>query len=309
MNPETFLEILKHRFAQWLEQMFPDLPPQALHFAGGALLGGLALILLLAGLRLLRRSGARNTSSVRKDIPRTLQSRGMAVDLLAGPDTGKVAVRFVVTGVRPGKIQCEIIERLDVIATPGGKDVVCVFAPLKTHNGKINTFTATLLETDRDGRKPDRIVLSTPADYAFVTRRKHVRKRVADQQFIRVKMWLDRPGTEDIAYQDAAPQIGVNAFTMDGPDQAANGVVNISGGGIGLSVLNRLLPETCAPGQRTVINLFMFNFREKTFKPYWYAGVVRSMEEGRPGFTRMGIEFTDVGRTDKDTGRLSWIEL
>jgi len=309
MNRETILDTVEQQAAQWLQQAFPHLPPQALHFAGGALLGALALVLFLAGIRLLRRPRVRNTPSTRTDIPRTLQSRGMSVDLLTGPGNDRLAARFVVIGVRPGRIKCEIIERLDVIKTAKGKGVACVFAPLKTRDGKVNTFTATVIKADRDGRNPDRITLSTPADYAFITRRKHARKRVADQQFIRVKLWLEAPSSSDISFEDAAPQIGVNAFTLNGPDQGANGVINISGGGIGLSVLNRLLPETCAPGEQVVLNLFMFNFREKTFKPYWYAGVVRSMEEGRPGFTRMGIEFTDVGQADRNTGRLSWIEL
>lgn len=309
MNIQTILDTVEQQTANLLQQFFPDMPPQLLQYAGGALLAALALFLLLTGIRLLKKPRARNTSSTRTGIPRTLQSKGMTVDLLTGPGHEKVAVRFVVIGVRPGRIKCEIIERLDVITTPQGKDVACVFAPLKTRDGKVNTFTATLVKTDQSGRTTDRIVLSTPTDYAFIPRRKHARKRVADQQFIRVKLWMESPSSTDISFQDAAPQIGVNAYSLEGPNQAANGVVNISNGGIGLSVLNRLLPETCAPGEQTVINLFMFNFREKTFKPYWYAGVVRSLEEGRPGFTRMGIEFTAVGQSDDNTGRLDWIEL
>jgi hypothetical protein len=309
MNINSILDTMGQQATQWLQQAFPNMPQQVLHFGGGAVLGALALILFLTGIRLLRKPKTRNTSSTRTDIPRSLQSRGMSVDLLTGPENDRLVARFVITNVKPGRIKCEIIERLDVIRTDKGKDVACVFAPLKTRDGKINTFTATMVETDRNGRNPDRIILSTPVDYALITRRKHIRKRVADQQFIRVKLWIANPSSNDISFEDAAPQIGVNAFTLDGPDQGANGVINISGGGIGLSVLNRLLPETCAPGEQVVLNLFMFNFKEKTFKPYWYAGVIRSTEEGRPGFTRMGIEFTDVGQADRTSGRLSWIEL
>ena len=309
MNISNVLDTLGQEASQWLQRSFPDLPPQSLHYAGAALLGLVALTLFLAALRLFRKPRTRNTTSTRTDIPRILQRRGMAVDLLGNPGKETVAARFVVTGVRPGRIKCEIIERLDVIKANKGQDVVCVFAPLKTREGKINTFTAAMIETDRAGRNPDRIILSTPADYTFVSRRKHIRKRVADQQFIRVKLWLASPKTTDVSFQDAMPQIGVNAFTLEGPDQAANGVINISDGGIGLAVLNRLLPETCIPGESVVLNLFMFHFGEKTFKPYWYAGTVRSMEEGRPGFTRLGIQFTAVGQTDPEIDHLEWTEL
>ena len=137
-------------------------------------------------------------------------------------------------------------------------------------------------------------------------RRKHTRKRVADQQFIRVKLWVANPHSSDISFENAAPHIGVNSFATDGPEQTANAVVNICNGGMGINIQNRVIPETGAVGATVAINLFMFNFKEKTFKPYWYSGQVRSMEEGRPGFTRMGIEFDGVAETSDETGRLRW---
>lgn len=177
---------------------------------------------------------------------------------------------------------------------------------MKTDDSKVNSFTATLLESDKSGRNPDRIILSVPTGYNMTPRRKHARKRVADQQFIRVKLWIANPQTSDIAFEDATPHIGVNSFSNGGPDQSANAVVNISNGGLGLNVVNQLLPETCAVGAKVAINLFMFNFREKSFKPYWYSAEVRSMEEGRPGFTRMGVEFDGAGEVCDETGKIRW---
>lgn len=308
MNLQELISSVESQFDRLTALLFPGIPPDTLRMAGAVLLGILALVLLLIGLRLLRRP-AHNSLSTRTTIPRTLQERGVVVDILAGPDDESVVVRCVITAVKSNKIQCEIIERLDVIRTMPGNDLVCVFAPMKTRDGRINSFTAALTESDRDGRKADRLILAGPNDYAFIPRRKHQRKRVADQQFIRVKLWTASPRTSELAFEDAAPQIGVNSFASDGPDQSANAVINISDGGLGLSVLNRLIPETCTVSTPVVINLFMFNFREKTFKPYWYAGAVRRLEDGRPGFTRMGIEFTATACVDRNSGRLNWINL
>ncbi|EGB14010.1 hypothetical protein DND132_0795 [Pseudodesulfovibrio mercurii] len=308
MNLQELLSAAGTRLDRLTAQLFPGVSPDHLRLAGGVLLGLLALILLLVGLRLLRRP-AHNSQSTRTGIPRTLQQKGVVVDVLAGPDDESVAVRCVITAVKSNAIRCEIIERLDVIRTRPGNDLVCVFAPMKTRRGRINSFTATLTESDRGGRRADQLLLAGPTDYGLIPRRKHQRKRVADQQFIRVKLWTASPETSELAFEDAAPQIGVNSFASDGPDQSANAVINISGGGLGLSVLNRLIPETCTVSTPVVINLFMFHFREKTFKPYWYAGEVRSLEDGRPGFTRMGIEFTATARPDRDSGRLHWIDL
>lgn len=308
MNLQELLSSAEEQFERLIALLLPDASPDQLRMIGGTLLGLSALILLFIGLRLLRRP-RHNPPSTRTGIPRTLQHKGAVVDMLAGPDDESVAVRCVITAAKSNKIQCEIIERLDVLRTKPGHDLVCVFAPMKTRKGRINSFTATLMESDRAGRGTDRLVLAGPTDYALIPRRKHQRKRVADQQFIRVKLWTASPQDSDLTFEDAAPQIGVNSFATDGPGQGANAVINISDGGLGLSVLNRLVPETCTVSTPVVINLFMFNFREKTFKPYWYAGEVRTLEDGRPGFTRMGIAFTATARADGDSGRLHWIAL
>lgn len=306
MELQELLTNLSSQFVALGQQVFPDMPENLIRLGGSVLLGILALLLLICGLILLRRPKPRNSSSTRTDIPRAIQKKGMVLDILNNTDEDKVAVRCVITGARTSKVKCEIVERLDVLKTKEGKDVTCVFAPLKTRQGKVNSFTARLLESDRSGRNADRIILSGPTAYALIPRRKHSRKRVADQQFIRVKLWVEDPFTSTRQFEDAAPHIGVNSFSTNGSDQNGNGVINISTGGIGLSIRDSVIPENCGPGATVTINLFMFNFREKTFKPYWYSGTVRTMEESRPGFTRIGIEFDGSAHLEQSTGELAW---
>lgn len=293
-----------------IHTVVPDLSLEAIRLGAASVLGIAALWMLISALRLLKPAMKnKRIASERVNIPRTIQREGLTIDILNSSEEDDVAVRCVLTSVASNKLKCEIIERLDTIKTKEGKEVMCVFAPMKNENGKINTFTATLLETDTSGKKLDQIVLSVPDSYGLTPRRKHTRKRVADQQFLRVKMWVDNPYSSDISFEDAAPHIGVNSFTTEDPAHASNAVINISNGGVGLSIKNQVIPETCATGAVVGLNLFMFNFREKTFKPYWYVGEIRSMEEGRPGFTRMGIEFTGTGESCEETGRIRWKQL
>ncbi|MBI9081512.1 MAG: hypothetical protein JEY79_17440 [Pseudodesulfovibrio sp.] len=307
MTIQQTAQSLGQTFMELGQQFIPDAPPEAIRYGGAAFLGVMAFILLIFALRMFRGSNNKiKNSSTHTDIPQSLQQDGVLLDLLDSPDDENVSVRCVITSVRSGKIKCEIIERLDVMKTQEGKEIVCVFAPMKTKTEKVNFFTAKLLESDKSGNKADRLILSSPTAYGVTPRRKHTRKRVADQQFIRVKLWVASPYSSDISFEDAAPQIGVNSFATNGPDQSSNAVVNISNGGLGLSIRNRIIPETCAVGASVAINLFMFNFKEKTFKPYWYSGQVRSMEETRPDFTRIGIEFNGAAQTNSDTGRLKW---
>jgi len=305
MNLQELLNNANQSFTEFVQQLAPGLHPELVRFAGAGLLSLMAFLLLIVALRLLF-SGKKKSSAQRVNVPRTLQQEGTVVDILNSPMDEDVAVRCVLTSVSSGRIRCEIIERLDIIKAKEGSTVACVFAPMKTGKGRVNSFTAKLTESDKSGRKVDRLVLSVPQEYTMIPRRKHVRKRVADQQFIRVKMWVTDPFTSDISFEDAVPHIGVNSFMAEGPAQSANAVVNISHGGIGLLVQNEVIPETCAVGASVAINLFMFSFREKSFKPYWYTGEVRSMHEGRPGFTRMGVEFTGAGQFLPDSGAIRW---
>jgi hypothetical protein len=305
MNMQDTISDLEQTLAQLSESVIPGLAPETTRLILAVILGGLALVLVVFALRLLFGKGRKGLSK-RVNVARVLQHQGAIIDLLKNSGDDEVAVRCVITAAASGKLRCEIIERLDLISTPEGHEVTCVFAPLRAEGGKVNAFTATLVESDKSGTRADRITLSAPKTYALIPRRRHARKKVADQQFIRVKLWVESPYASDIPFEDAVPHIGVNSLAPEGADHSANAVVNISNGGLGLSILNRAMPETCAVGATVTINLFMFNFREKTFKPYWYSGTVRSMEEGRPGFTRMGIEFDGSATPLGDPGGLRW---
>ncbi|MUM76940.1 hypothetical protein GKC30_04750 [Pseudodesulfovibrio sp. F-1] len=300
MNIHDATTLLGESLSELLTGQLSGLTPEMIRLGAGAILGLAALTLLLIALRLLTRN--RGGKAKRVNIARTLQHQGASIDLI---NDGAVAVRFVITAAASGKLTCEIIERFDTIKATEGEDVTCVFAPVRVESGRVNAFTARLVESDRSGRRADRIVLSAPRSYAMVVRRKHSRKRVADQQFIRVKLWMESPYASDTSFEDAMPHIGINSLSTEGAAQAANAVLNISSGGLGLSVQNHVIPETCAVGAAVTVNLFMFNFREKTFKPYWYSGTVRTMESGRPGFTRMGIAF-DGAAAPLARGGLRW---
>lgn len=308
MNPQEYIDTINQALGEFVSQFAPTLPPEIIDNAGAALLGLTALLLLLIALKILL-PGRRNEPSQRVNVPRTLQQNGVVVDILNSPADDDVAVRCVLTSVSSGKIKCEIIERLDVIKAKEGATVACVFAPMNAGKGKVNSFTAKLTESDTSGQKVDRLVLTAPVEYTLIPRRKHTRKRVADQQFIRVKMWVADPYTSDIAFESATPHIGVNSFMTDGSAQSANAVVNISHGGMGLLIQNRVIPETCAVGAQVVINLFMFSFKEKSFKPYWYTGEIRSMQEGRPGFTRIGLEFNGSGEYLSSLDAIRWTKF
>lgn len=263
----------------------------------------LATVLFLIAMRVLRSDTGQELAQ-EKHIPQALSKAGAAIELC---NKGNIpAVRCVITRAGRKKIKCDIIERLDIIKAEEGGKITCVFAPLKAGGRKLNAFQATLVQADVSGRKTEQITLSAPLGYTFLKRRKYGRKRVMDQQFIRVKLWVADPGQSDIPFMDAAPDVGVNSYAQDQSGHDANSVINISKGGIALRIRNQVLPPMCSVGEPVVINIFMFSFKDKAFRPYWYAGEVRSMEEDVEEYTRLGISFTGSGWLDEENGSIHW---
>ncbi len=263
----------------------------------------LAIVLFLLALRVMR-SDDKQELAQEKHIPQTLSHEGMTLELCDKNNTP--SVRCVITRAGRRKMKCDIVERLDTIKASEGDEVTFVFPPLLAAGRKVNAFRATLMESDISGRRTDQLTLSAPLEYTLLKRRKHGRKKVVDQQFIRVKVWMADSRTSAIQFQDAVPDIGVNSYAQDQSGHDTNSVINISKGGIALQVRNQVLPSMCVVAAPVVISIFMFNFKEKVFRPYWYAGEVRSMEERDEGYTRLGISFNDAGRMDEDTGSIHW---
>lgn len=306
MNIQTAIDTIVYSLISKLQTFLPGIEQHVIRYGTAATLTFIAIVLLALALRAIAGSHKRHSEVTRDTVPQALHRQGDVIDLLNSDSEDDVAVRMVVTSTSSRKIRCEIVERLNVIKSKPGETVRCMFAPVSTDSGKVNCFATKLIESDTSGGKIDRIILGSAIKAANIPRRKHPRKRVADQQFIRVKLWVDNPYVSDIAHEDAAPHIGVNSFTDEGQNRSASTVVNISNGGLALNVQNRNIPETCAIGASVAINLFMFNFKEKTFKPYWYSGEVRSMEETIPGFTRMGLAFNGNGLPCEETGKVRW---
>ncbi|GAB7024454.1 PilZ domain-containing protein [Salidesulfovibrio brasiliensis] len=270
-------------------------PEQVRMLLAGAL-AVLAVVLLLAALSFMR-SGRRKGLTHEEDIPAELSRKGAAIDVTMNDDTSP-ALRCVITRAGRKRLQCDILDR-NGKDPQQGDEVSILFPPTSVNGTRINVFSATAGKADAE-----RIVLETPRHFGYVKRREHVRKKVMDQQFIRVRLWVS-PMDSTYEFQDSPPDVGVNSYAQDDSGHEANTVINISNGGMALNVRNQNLPPACVTGGPVVLNIFLFNFREKEFKPYWCAGEIRSMEGGEEGYTRVGIAFTGSGSPRED-GCIDW---
>lgn len=309
---EISLSALSDQADRFLENLsklpteLTNLSVKTVLLAGAAVAGAILLFLLYRMLRKNKRSRAGALSSERDILP-LLQRSQVLCDLLMGPAMARALIcRFVIAKAGKKGLQCEMVEDFASDALEPGRPVLCTFKPVDVGKTRRNAFESTFLEFGEANGSLFNFFLKPPESYTTVRRRRYKRKRVKDQQFVRAKLWMARYDGDQEAYLEAPPSLAVNAFDMRAPSQEDNALVNISPGGLGLTVASNLVDQRIRPGADLVANIFLFSIREKGFKPYWYAGKLRSAEEQDDGAVRIGVEFQRVGALDPDTGHIVW---
>jgi len=260
-----------------------------------------ALGFALGRLRWRRVAPAADSADDILNFLQTLAAAGAPLDLLPAEAAAGAApeplARCLLRQAGPGGLSCEL---LDSAAVSAGRELTCYFAPRRLGGRKVNAFAARVAVLDPLA-EPPRLTLELPDGLRDLPRRRHARKRVSDQRFVRVRLWLADWKTSRLHFPEAAPDVWVNAY--DGRHGDDNAVTDISAGGLALEVRAGLVPAGLAPGSPVVLKCSLFQFREKQFHPYWYAGLVRGVSDRTGGMRRIAVAFTAVGRPDAAAGQ------
>lgn len=230
---------------------------------------------------------------------------GVASDLV-GDQAYEPLARCIPKSLGPDGLVCELLDSAALGEAEPGRRVTCYFAPLTFDGRKLNAFETVIASVDVLAEPPS-MLLALPPQMLDVPRRKHPRKRVSDPRFVRVRLWLAQAGVGSVYFPDVAPDIWINAY--DGHHGEENAVTNISAGGLALEVRAGLVPKDLKPGSAVVLKCSLFQFREKQFKPYWYAGLVRGLSSTEGKLVRLAIGFTHVGTLDESFAQgIAWTE-
>lgn len=220
-----------------------------------------------------------------------LIGESVALDLV--PDSGgEPLARCVPLEFGPRGLTCELLDCAAPEAVHAGRAVMGFFAPITFEGRKVNAFDTEILSVEAT-LEPPRILLSAPTQFRSVPRRRHSRKRVSDPRFVRLRLWLADIATSTQYFPEASPDIWINAY--DGRHGEENAVSDISAGGLAVEVRAALVPPALAPGMAVVLKCSLFQFRDKQFNPYWYAGTVRAVTTPGENLRRIAVAFTHVG--------------
>ncbi|WP_319764889.1 PilZ domain-containing protein [Maridesulfovibrio sp.] len=306
---QYIIDQIQTRVIDPAEKNLTTLPQESLYL----ILGAAVLIALLAAIlayKLLRPKSKRDKQPQGPtDFVNFFYKNGTIMDIAAAEQHNDTLGRAVLTEVKPDLIRLELIAENGISQLSASNEVILMFPPEQSMAGKVNSFRSTIdsIECDEDGC--GRLTITPPAKFALVKRRRHKRKRVVDQQFIRVKLWLGEADSSDTSFVDRIPDLAVNSYDPRASGHEDNQVINISNGGIGVKTSPLLVESKFQINDNVLINIFMFNFRQKIFKPYWYTGKVRSMEN-MDGICRVGVEFTGSGKMrDENEQHIDWTKI
>jgi hypothetical protein len=223
-----------------------------------------------------------------------LIKRAAPLDLLPG-GTGEPLARCLPVSAGPEGLVCELLDSAASLELRPGRAVTAIFAPLRQGGRKVNSF-ATEITAQHSALEPPQVVLNPPLEFTAVPRRRHARKRVSDPRFVHVRLWAADAEASRLFFPEATPDIWINAY--DGQNGGENAVTDISPGGLAMEVRAALVPQGLEPGSPVVLKCSLFQFKEKQFKPYWYAGLVRGVSAPDDKVRRIAIGFTAVGVLD-----------
>ena len=310
INFQYIIDLIQAEVVRPVEKFLTTLPQETLYLVLSAA-GLLALLAAIFAFMLLRpKPKKKQKPQGPRDFVQFFQSSGTIMDIAAAGKHENVLGRGVLTAVKPDHMRIEIIEENGIARLSPTAELILMFPPEQSAAGKVNSFRSTINTIECETGDCGRMTLTPPVKFSLVKRRRHKRKRVIDQQFIRVKLWLGKPDGDDTTFTDRIPDLAVNSYDPRSSGHEDNQVINISNGGIGVGASPVLVESKFNIDDDVLISIFMFNFRQKVFKPYWYAGKIRSMENMDGQTCRVGVEFTRSGKMrDENEQNIDWAKI
>ncbi|WP_419778672.1 PilZ domain-containing protein [Maridesulfovibrio sp.] len=307
LNFQYIMELIQSEVLVPVDKFLATLPKESLYLILAA--AGLIALLSAAFAFLLMRPKSKKPKAPQgpTDFVQFFQKSGTIMDVALAEHHNAVLGRAVLTAVKQDRIRLEIIEEHGIAQLSSPTEIILMFPPEESLAGKVNSFRSRIssLECDKEGC--GRMTLTPPSKFALVKRRRHKRKRVIDQQFIRVKLWRGTADSSDTSFVDRIPDLAVNSYDPRSTGHEDNQVINISNGGIGVGAAAELVESKFRTDDDVLISIFMFNFRQKVFKPYWYAGKIRSIERMDSNTCRVGVQFTGSGKMrDENEQHINW---
>ncbi len=180
----------------------------------------------------------------------------------------------------------------DIVTEPllsPGVTVKCIFAELQKDSKKINAFVGIVKNISVIGE----VVITRTSAFGFIRRRAFSRRKVADQRYIKIKIWRleDDDFDAEFLLDNMEPEIIIdNRMSVEVPSKIPQ-VLDISKGGIALLGAVRDGGDMLSRNDKVLLCMLIYQPVRKTFAPHLIYCEVRAAKAAGQGMIRLSFQF------------------
>ncbi|WP_319780530.1 hypothetical protein [Maridesulfovibrio sp.] len=234
-------------------------------------------------------SGAWKVSSDEDILNKLVMSR-LQVDVLV-ERSGQRSLVAVVTVAG--------VEGLDIVVTfedlvsddllEVDSQVKCIFPEMMRDGKKVNAFVGLV-----KSKSPEKgMVITRRSSFGFIKRRIFARRKVADQRYIKIKVWRleSEDYNIDFMLDNTEPDILIDNRKFKTPNPSAPQVLDISKGGIALTAMVRKGSKVIARNDKVILCMLIYQPARNSFQPHLIYAEIRAARGLGRGMSRLSLQF------------------
>ncbi|NDV21560.1 hypothetical protein [Desulfovibrio sp. JC022] len=191
------------------------------------------------------------------------------------------------------------VESLDVVVTfkdlvsegllIPGTQVKCIFPEMVRDKKKVNAFVGLVKSKSEDKG----MVLTRRSSFGFIKRRVFARRKVADQRYIKIKIWRLESEDYDVDFilDNTEPDILIDNRKFHTPNASVPQVLDISKGGIALTGTFRAGGNVISRNDKVLLCMLIYQPARKAFQPHLIYAEARAARSMGKGMTRLSFQF------------------
>lgn len=191
------------------------------------------------------------------------------------------------------------LESLDVVVTfkdlvsdellSPGTQVKCIFPEMMRDKKKVNAFVG-LVKSKSEGKG---MVVTRRSSFGFIKRRVFARRKVADQRYIKIKIWGLESEDYDVDFilDNTEPDVIIDNRKFKTPNPSVPQVLDISKGGIALTATFREGGNVISRNDKVLLCMLIYQPARKVFQPYLIYAESRAARSMGRGMTRLSFQF------------------
>ena len=176
----------------------------------------------------------------------------------------------------------------DSLIIPGAK-VKCIFTELQKGEKKVNAFVGTIKSLSENGG----MAITRKSAFGFIRRRAFSRRKVADQRFIKVKVWrLDDDDFDvDFILDNIEPEVVIDNRNDVAANSKSEQILDISKGGLALLGTIRDGGSMISRNDKLLLCMLIYQPKRKTFEPHLIFCEARAANSAGEGLIRLSFQF------------------